>query len=701
MATLEQLERALINADKAGDEAAAKVLANEILKLRNVQAEPEDTRSIGERVMGGAKALGTGVAQGAIGLASLPQDLGNWMGEKAGYGLNRLMGDTPEQAQAGMDQVQAVRQQAALVPPSSQDMTQTYEDNLGPMYQPQGTAEEYAQTLGQFAPALLMGPGATLGQGMKAAALPTLLGAVGAETAGQYSEGEWYEPYARFAAGLGGGLLGAGAYNAMATPKAPIKDVSPGAQRRVGSALQQSFPDEQAALQRAAELGDDAMVMNLGDRPAMQAQTIARYPGESATTVKGAVRDQLDKSGQRVAQDWDSAIGPSVSRYENQLTAAKTKAGTSSVYQIAKGRPVDPTPVQAAILREISEAGNDAQSRAALKEIADLMMDPNSGGLTFNQQGVPSIVGGTQQFVGDAGAFVNARQRIGEVITRLGKEVSNSPGDDLYQMGKRTSVGSRLNRIYKEINKVLHQDKTLEAADKVWSTAERTQNAFEFGRTKLLGTGDRVIEPEALAAKLRDPSLTVDERAAILRGLSRRGRADLGDVRFNRNDGKAVSDAIATENNLSRIELAAGPQAKNTVRRMAEREDTFAGQGNRAINNSVTAEGLLGAAEFPSPLLGGKDFASIGQRSLLGTVMEGGARIGNWMTKGAVAAKRAKLAADAAKLLTAKGPQRDQIVRDIMEYANSLPKGHPAKTIIRQAVTPSLAASAAAPRVGN
>lgn len=171
-----------------------------------------------------AKGFGTGVVQGAIGLASLPQDIGNWMGEKVGYGLNRLMGDTPEQAQAGMDQVQAVRQQAALVPPSSQDMTQAYEGAFGPMYDAQTTPGDYAQTLGQFVPGMLLGPG-TAAQRV----LGGTSAALGSETAGQASEGKWYEPYAR----LGGALLGGIVPDVVRRAVTPLP-ISPERQKQVG-----------------------------------------------------------------------------------------------------------------------------------------------------------------------------------------------------------------------------------------------------------------------------------------------------------------------------------------------------------------------------------------------------------------------------------------------------------------------------------
>lgn len=644
--------------------------------------------------MGGLKSLGSGVAEGAIGLANGISEIPAWVEGKAAS----MMGMPPEQ----LDAIRQARAQLGVgTARSTADAVAKVEEATGPFYKPQGTTEEYIHTAGLFLPGMLAGPGNTFAAGVKAAALPTIAGALGSETAGQATKGTWMEPYARFIGGVGGGLFGGGISNWAGKPPAPIAGVSPGAQARVGNALTDTFASPQEALARGAELGPEAMTLNLGRRPAQQASTIAAYPGESSATIGQAVNRQLKGSGARAMSDWDQAIGPSVSRHENELTAAAAKSGTNSLYDMARGRRVDPSPVHSAILRELTEASNDPQARSALKEAADLLIDPRTGSLAFNPlTGAPSLVGGTQGFINDAGALVNARIRISEAIQKLGKEVSNTPGEDLFAAGRRTSVGSRLNRIRLAINDVLKQDPTLAAADRIWSSAERTRSAFEYGRTKLLGRGDFVVEPESLTARLANPALSVEERAAMARGLSRRGRSLIGDVSPSRNEGKAFGDSIATENNLARIGAVAGERAADQVRGMASREDLFARDAARITGNSTTAERLLGASEFPSPLLGNRQYANIGQRTLLGVGMEGVTRLADALARGAISKGRARLAADAARLLTARGAERDRIVRSLMDYSSSLPKGHPFKAIIAQAVTPS--ASAALPSLlGN
>lgn len=685
MATLEQLKTALVNAHNAGDADAAKVLAAEIVKMQSQSQKPERA---GSSIGGTVHSLGTGIAKGTIALGN---SLSEWPSRAEDWFAGKL-GIEPEQ----MDSLRQARAGWGVGSPrTTADVMSKVEGATGEFYKPQGVAEDYADTLGQFIPGILMGPGKTTVAAIKNGVMPTLLGAFGSETAGQATKGSWMEPYARFVGGLSGGLLGGGVNNWASKPAAPIADVSAGAQARVGNALNDSFGgDVGKALARGDELGPDAMTLNLGRRPAQQASTIAAYPGVGSATIDIAVKKQLSGSGDRALADWESAIGPSISKYSNEMRAAGQKLGSSSLYEVAKGRVVDPAGVNAALIKELTEASNDPQARASLQEAAELLINPNSGMLQFAPKtNSPSVVGGSQAFINDAGALVNARIRISEMITKLGKEVSSTPGDNLFALGKRTATGARLNRIRKAINEVLHQDELLKTADKIWSTAEKTRNAFEFGRTKLLGQGDSVIESEALAGKMGNPKLTMEEKVAIAQGLSRKGKSILGDVRPNRNDGKAMGDAIATPNNLSRITQVSGSDAADKVGKMAAREDIFAKDAARITGQSATAERMAGQAEFPSPLLGGPQYAQIAQTSLLGAPLAAVTKLADMLTRGYISNNRSKLSADAAALLTKTGPERDAAVRSLMDYSAKLPKGHPLKTVIAQAVAPSLSST--------
>lgn len=71
MATLEQLESALRNADEAGDEEAATAFASEILKMRSTESANKMATSIPQKVSGALKGIGKGIIDPFVGLSQL------------------------------------------------------------------------------------------------------------------------------------------------------------------------------------------------------------------------------------------------------------------------------------------------------------------------------------------------------------------------------------------------------------------------------------------------------------------------------------------------------------------------------------------------------------------------------------------------------------------------------------------------------
>ncbi len=148
------------------------------------------------------KSAGSGLAQGAAGLVSMPAQLGDYLGKKATSGIDYLMGVPPEET--AHNQAQASDYGRTLPNPANIQ---------GPEYQPQTTAGRYTQTVGQFLPSTLAG--GPVGIGAK------LLGAttagLGSEAAGQAAKKMMpeAEPYARLVGGLAGGVAPALARRAV------------------------------------------------------------------------------------------------------------------------------------------------------------------------------------------------------------------------------------------------------------------------------------------------------------------------------------------------------------------------------------------------------------------------------------------------------------------------------------------------------
>ena len=172
--------------------SAPPVAAPKFKIVQLPEAAPEPTW--GETAIDAAKSFGTGIEQGAISLVNTGSDIANFARNTVGG----WMGITPEQFQA-LDQAQS--RLGIGVPSNSDTVTKKIEGVQGPLYKPQTTAGEYANTVGQFVPGAVAGPGGWVRKG----ALAVVPGMT-SEAAGQVTEGTALEPYARVAGALAGGL---------------------------------------------------------------------------------------------------------------------------------------------------------------------------------------------------------------------------------------------------------------------------------------------------------------------------------------------------------------------------------------------------------------------------------------------------------------------------------------------------------------
>lgn len=191
-----------------------------------VKPEPKKPQlSWGETALDAAKSFGTGVEQGAIGLLGMPADIGNFLGKAVGRGIDWAVGATPEETAQREAKIKAYQDSALFQPPTSESLTKMVESVQGPLYKPQTTLGEYANTTGQFAAGAVAGPASVAKQVVKTGAktfLPAvvreaipvvtqkaknaIIPGVVSEAAGQATEGTALEPYARFGGALAGGL---------------------------------------------------------------------------------------------------------------------------------------------------------------------------------------------------------------------------------------------------------------------------------------------------------------------------------------------------------------------------------------------------------------------------------------------------------------------------------------------------------------
>jgi hypothetical protein len=168
-----------------GPEGATKEQAFQILQSHLGTPAPES----GSSLTGMLKSLGVGGAQGLMGLAGIPADLAH------------LYADNPNDPN----------------PLGSQGLQKKVEQYTGDFYKPQGTAEDIASKIGQFAPGVIGGPETLLTKGLTRVVAPAVASEVGKEVAG---------PYGELAGALGAGALAGTAaekFKAMAAARTAAK----------------------------------------------------------------------------------------------------------------------------------------------------------------------------------------------------------------------------------------------------------------------------------------------------------------------------------------------------------------------------------------------------------------------------------------------------------------------------------------------
>lgn len=159
------------------------------------------------------KGAGAGFVRGVIGMAAIPrlvEDVGRWTLNRVGN-LAGIKGDAvPEGVRVPTAAAMAgsvVTGKSPVMMPSYQDIKDKVENTTGlKLYEPKTIPGQYASTIGEFAPSMIM-PGGAAGSMATRIGMNVIAPAVGAETAGQLTKGTSLEPYARLSGGLVGPAL--------------------------------------------------------------------------------------------------------------------------------------------------------------------------------------------------------------------------------------------------------------------------------------------------------------------------------------------------------------------------------------------------------------------------------------------------------------------------------------------------------------
>lgn len=273
-------------------------------------AQPQDQgpSTVSDVAMSGA----SGLAKGVINLAGLPGDVQNLLRA----GLRAAGVSVPD----NLPMPNIALMGLPVPAPSSSDIQGKVEDMTGKFHEPQTTAGQYAQTLGEFAPAAIGGEA-----GLVKKAAQVALPALASETAGQVAQNvsPALEPYARAAGAVVGGLAPAGLAKAVTPLDIPMeRKAALGVLKKEGVDVTAGQATGRKSVQYAeSEIGGGAAANKLDKQQSQFTKAVLSRIGVNADR---ATPDVIDKAYKQIGQKFDKLAKSNNVTVGNKLSSDLT-----------------------------------------------------------------------------------------------------------------------------------------------------------------------------------------------------------------------------------------------------------------------------------------------------------------------------------------------------------------------------------------
>lgn len=617
---------------------------------------------------------GAGLIEGAVGFGTMGGNLREGLTAGAEWAANKL-GAQPEASA----RVRALANDYGRYLPgllggqSKEQVMPAVEAATGPLPTAQTDAERYTRAAAEFVPGALLGPGNVVRKAVQYGVVPGLT----SEYAGERAKGTQFETPARLAGallGVGAGVAGGAAYNAGKNRLAAglaagdVSDVvgSPvgaGATRRLADSLAKDRVTPESAAATVAELGDDAMVLDLGRQLRGRAEAVAAQPGRGQNTVLDAVENRTGRFGQgtaqRVSQTLDAEMGPTHNVVElvDRVNETVDRVARPLYRQVMDAHPVLTVPAavieRPAVAQAMKNAGQLARQHgeniSGVTERRTILSGPGYNiGEDVTIPAQPSLR--YWDYVKkDLDRRINAYQRSGGA-----SELNSADKADLSGlMDARRALVSHLDDV---------TDGAYKEARQTAATKYELREAIDFGRSAF----NSKLLPEEFRAALDD--MSAPERAMAKVGF-RRELDRL--IETTRNEGATARRILDTNHVLKKTEDLFGARAAQEIERRVGAENTFQEATQDIARNSRTAvrQELVKDTSTPSS-------SEIRSASMPGLAWAAGRGGLNYLRDHGMERTRDQIGT----VLTQGGDQIDPLVRALMglnarRAANSAPAG--------------------------
>lgn len=654
MASISELEAALVNADAAGDVSAARTLAGEINKMRSMDGAGAQSGVKGKMASFATSALeGIPIVGPAINAAT---------DKIAAFG-GSVMGDNTYDQE--LSRIQGVTSRAKEENPNTAIAGSLTGGVLG-------TAPLVAA-----APAAFGAGAGSLGARSIASMLTS--GAIGAGDAAVRSGGDLKSTAVGGGLGLGLGLVAPGVASLAGRGVTAIADKVGGLSKPTGALAGLPKPAADFALDTVGDparlaamrteldrLGPQGMLADVSPEWMGVARGAASQPGMRDEIAMPLLTRDAGKNV-RLRTDMNQAIGPAPVPSQIEAGITNNQAALAPQYQqVFQGaRAVDTAPIAQALEADAINLRGPAQRavqqvRQMLDVTGEGVLDPNPYTLFQTRQAIDGLLAGevNPQVLRVLG---NARRQVDDTLAAAVPGIKDVDAQFAELARQNTAVG-------------------------------RGQQVLDSGRT--------APRPQELAQEVQQGALPqgtqIGPSAAPLR-LRQGARAEMDRiVGTSANDPAAMQKLVRSEGdwNRDRLRTLFGSGADDVLNSI-DRETTFYRTGNRVSSGSDTAMAnrfgnFLDDAAKPNTIPT--------DSTITGLILRGAQKAGQKALGANAEEKAARFARDLGRLSVAQGDAREMIIQSLMESASKRQSLDPINASARKVARLLFAAS---PPVAN
>jgi hypothetical protein len=416
--------------------------------------------------------------------------------------------------------------------------------------------------------------------------------------------------------------------------------------------MQSSGLDAQQYANRRADLGERGMLLDMGEDLTLTGEALANTNGPQMQGVRGALRDRSDSAAGVIASTLNNNLGmpANVVQLEQQIRQHYNTIARP-LYEQFHATSIPVTQPIAQVLGDIPASAYNAAQRLATAE------------------------GHRQQFrlrpVNDPmTAMTGVRgSRREQVPTGLEYDYLKRAVDDMARSAER---GSNEHRVYSDLARRLRNtiDETLSpgAPDQSSWAQARAVAGDGIGAREAMEEGGRAfskgVTPDQMQATRQGYSQL--ENAAYNIGARDQLHTTMGNAatNFRQNGDATVRRQLNSQFAQDKLQQIATPQQAANITRRVNAENRFAETANQVMGNSATARRT--AAQRRLPMSSEKPLGDNHPRTIGEAAFVGARKVLNAVMAGGLNERAGRIMADQARILTARGVERDQLVQALL-----------------------------------